>query len=420
MHVGEAHHRDLGDRGVVGYRPLDLGGHHRFATRADEVLGPADDAEVPVLVHHRQVARPVPAVGQDLGRGLGVLEIAAEDERSADAELAVVLDANLAVRGEGSAAAGLAADVLVPERGDASGFGRSVEDPDVGPGKGGLHLREQLERRGRGPGVGESERGEVGAGPLVATEVVEDAPPHAWYGVDAPCAVSGDGLADRRGVGRAHEDDRVPGLPLLQRDRPGTHVEKRVGGEHGPSRLEQGAGVRTQEVDPMRQDRPLGAARAPAGKEDHVRVVLARALDRGVGVGCEPGLLAQLLEADHGHAEPLADRQSRAEPVRPGDDQGGPRRAHDRGRLVDLQSRVGRDEDDAQLRRRGEDRRQSQLGSRPGDEPIAETEPAAGEHCGDAVGLGVELAEGHDLIPEDRGGPAGHRPGRIGEDGTDA
>ena len=62
----------------------------------------------------------------------------------------------------------------------------------------------------------------------------------------------------------------------------------------------------------------------------------------------------------------------------------------------------------------------SPIGSRPGDEPIAETEPAAGEHCGDAVGLGVEFAEGHDLIPEIRGGPAGHRPGRIGEDGTDA
>jgi hypothetical protein len=178
--------------------------------------------------------------------------------------------------------------------------------------------------------------------------------------------------------------------------------------------------MRTQEVDPVRQDRTLWGARAPARKEDHVRVVLARSLDGGLGVGCEAGLVAQLLEADHGHAEALADRLRRGEPVRPGDDQGGPSGAHDGGRLVDLQGRIGGDEDHAQLRRRAEDRRQSQLGSRPGDEPIAQTEPAAGEHRGDAVGLGVELAEGHHPILEDRGGPAGHGTGRVGEDGTDA
>ena len=89
--------------------------------------------------------------------------------------------------------------------------------------------------------------------------------------------MSPDGVADRRPVGLRHVDGQVAGLPLLQRDGPGAHVEERVDAHHGAPRGSScEPGWRAQVVDPVGQHHALGPAGAAGGEENDVGVSLVR------------------------------------------------------------------------------------------------------------------------------------------------
>jgi hypothetical protein len=162
------------------------------------------------------------------------------------------------------------------ERGHAAGFGGAVEDPDGGVRECLLDGGEELDGRRRRAGIGETDRRHVEHAPFGSVQIVEDPAPHGGDAVEPLGPVADDGPADGDGVGGGQQDDGVPSLPLLQCDGPRPHVEEGVRADHRPTALEQGAGVGAQVVDAVGEHGPLGPARAAAGEEDDVGVVLGR------------------------------------------------------------------------------------------------------------------------------------------------
>ena len=86
--IGLAHHRDLGDLGVLEQRLFDLGRIDVEAGHDHEVLGPVDEAQLAVVVRDGDVAGAEPSVtGQRTGGGGGVVPVAREDVGAVDPDL---------------------------------------------------------------------------------------------------------------------------------------------------------------------------------------------------------------------------------------------------------------------------------------------------------------------------------------------
>ena len=86
--VGDAEHGDLGHGVVLVDRHLDLRAVHVLAAPQHHVLGPVDDEHEAVGVDAGDVAGVEPAVADALGRGVGAVQVALDDDRAAHAELA--------------------------------------------------------------------------------------------------------------------------------------------------------------------------------------------------------------------------------------------------------------------------------------------------------------------------------------------
>ena len=102
LRVGDADHLHVDDVGVGVEELLDLPRVHVLAAADDHVLDAADDVEVAVGVHHREVAGVHPAVGVDrLGGALGVVPVAEHHRVAARAELARLAPADGGARTRG-------------------------------------------------------------------------------------------------------------------------------------------------------------------------------------------------------------------------------------------------------------------------------------------------------------------------------
>src|SRR5262245_15800902 len=77
---------------MAGEHPLDLEGAERAAARGDDVLGPPDEGEDPLLVDLRYVAGHVPVAEEGRLRLLGKLPVAGEERRRPAAHGEVALD----------------------------------------------------------------------------------------------------------------------------------------------------------------------------------------------------------------------------------------------------------------------------------------------------------------------------------------
>lgn len=77
--VGQGHHRRVGDPGVGEQQGLDLGGGDVFARAADDVLAAVHEMEHAIGAPAHDVAGVEPAAAPGLGRGLRVVEVAAEE-----------------------------------------------------------------------------------------------------------------------------------------------------------------------------------------------------------------------------------------------------------------------------------------------------------------------------------------------------
>ena len=134
---------------------------------------------------------------------------------------------------------------------------------------------QQRRRGGRGAAVGKPQLGQL-AVPAVAfsAERVEDPLPDRGHRIEPVGAELPDRRADRRPVGLRHVGHQIAGLPLLQRDGPGAHVEEREDADHRPARLFLRAGMAAQVIDPVREHHALGRPGAAGGEEQHVRIGL--------------------------------------------------------------------------------------------------------------------------------------------------
>ena len=132
----------------------------------------------------------------------------------------------------------MAGEVAVLEAGDAARLGGAVEDAGVG---GGEHRPDGRQQLGRVAEVPVSAKRRVASWVRRRRPgVVDDPPPDRGDAVQAGGAVAVDRRADLLGPAAFEQDDRVTGLPLLEGDGPGPHVEERVGADHGPAGLGQG------------------------------------------------------------------------------------------------------------------------------------------------------------------------------------
>ena len=96
--VGHTEHGHLGDARMLVDRRLHLGAVHVLTTAQDHVLGPVDDEHEPVVVDVGDVAGVEPSVRDALGRGLGAVEVALDDDRAAHAQLARTAGGHLVAR----------------------------------------------------------------------------------------------------------------------------------------------------------------------------------------------------------------------------------------------------------------------------------------------------------------------------------
>ena len=76
--VGHAEHADLGDRRMALQHLFDLGREHVEARHDDQVLGTVDQVQVPVAVHHADVAGAEPPIDQHALGHLGFAVVAVE------------------------------------------------------------------------------------------------------------------------------------------------------------------------------------------------------------------------------------------------------------------------------------------------------------------------------------------------------
>lgn len=86
MRHGEGN--DLRHSRMIDQHALYLERRDLFAAAIDDLLQPAGDAQIIVLVEHALVAGVKPAMGEGAGIGFGVLFVAGGDVRSADDDLA--------------------------------------------------------------------------------------------------------------------------------------------------------------------------------------------------------------------------------------------------------------------------------------------------------------------------------------------
>ena len=80
--VGDSHHCDFSRPREIGQVALHLGRRHRFPASTDHVLHPPDDGIEAIGIHLGQIASAEPTiVGERLGGGFGIVEVAVEHER---------------------------------------------------------------------------------------------------------------------------------------------------------------------------------------------------------------------------------------------------------------------------------------------------------------------------------------------------
>ncbi len=103
---------------------------------------------------------------------------------------------------------------------------------------------------------------------------IEQAAPDGGDRVQTSGAVALHRGRDLGGRRCGDEDDRVAGLPLLERDRPCPHVKERVGTDHRSTRFEEGRRNASEDVDPVRENCPFRSAGRAAGEEHDVRIAL--------------------------------------------------------------------------------------------------------------------------------------------------
>ena len=143
--VGQADHRHLGNRRMVGEQALDLGRVAIEAAHDEHVLEAVGDAQVTALVEHTDIAGVQPALGVDgLARGGLVAQIALHHVVAAQQHLtrlarghghALRVDAAHFGARDGAAASaghGLGAVAGVADRGDTAAFGQAVGGRDIG------------------------------------------------------------------------------------------------------------------------------------------------------------------------------------------------------------------------------------------------------------------------------------------------
>ncbi len=152
--VGHPEHAALGHGVVFEDRGLDLGAVDVLATAQHHVLGAVDDVDEPVVVHAGDVAGVQPPVGDGLGGGLGLVQVALDDLGALDPQLAHpadgqrlavgVDDLGLEARHRRSRAVGTIDEEVGADGGDdAAGLGHAVA--------GGRAVRWRRSRRSCGP-----------------------------------------------------------------------------------------------------------------------------------------------------------------------------------------------------------------------------------------------------------------------------
>src|SRR5437879_13890126 len=99
---------------------FDLRRHDRLAAGADDVASPADVREAALVVDVGKIAGAVPTVDEGVARRRLVVEVAVEEHRVGDPQLAVLVDAHAARHRWKTAAPGLAIDVVVIELGNVA------------------------------------------------------------------------------------------------------------------------------------------------------------------------------------------------------------------------------------------------------------------------------------------------------------
>src|SRR5690606_13279529 len=88
--VGDADDRDGGDRRMVLELLLDLSDADVLAAADHNVLDPAGDLEVAILVQAPQIAEPVPLAVEGAARQLGITHVANENVRALGDDLALL------------------------------------------------------------------------------------------------------------------------------------------------------------------------------------------------------------------------------------------------------------------------------------------------------------------------------------------
>ena len=111
---------------------------------------------------------------------------------------------------------------------------------------------------------------------VAGVTVLEDPAPHRGEAVEATGPATLGGLEQRRRV-RGREMHREPHLPGVQRHGPARHVEEREHAHRAALPVRDEVGEAAQVAAPVGQDHALRAARAAAGEEDDVGVVLVEA-----------------------------------------------------------------------------------------------------------------------------------------------
>ena len=230
--------------------------------------------------------------------------------------------------------------------------------------------------------------------------------------------MTGDGLADLLAVGLG-QHERVARLPLLECHRPRAHVEERVHAHQRAARLELGAGVRAQQVDPVGEDDALGTAGAAAREEHDMGVGLGEAFDADrarILRGCEVG--QAVTGARSGRAAGQTGDPCRWNP-QTGGELGARLGAVVVGRLVESEIGVGGTEGGARLGDRGERGHRVETGCAPRRHPVTGPDAEAQQGTRRLVRARLQLGVAQRRIAVHRCGAVWHGTCRVGEDVAD-
>ena len=266
---------------------LDFARVHVESARDDELLGPADDAQVAVGVERSDVAgaepRAVVVVGERGGVGLGSLPVAGEHVRSAEQDLAARRRGASSTPGQREADGAGAALAVVGVRHVHERLGHAVALEHVDTGRVVGSSREQRRRQRCRARHAEAERGELGVPVLM--------PPGGRTWSARRRRGSPPLVAQRveHGVGLepGHEHRRRPGEQrAVEADAEPVHVEERereheaVVGRPAP-RQPQRLGAREQVA--VREPGALGHAGRARRVAEHRVVTRARPVEPGPG-----------------------------------------------------------------------------------------------------------------------------------------